>query len=76
MTFPDCEARCPRVTGLVIDVARAHGTTEQYERHARGIPGEDRAPVHACPECGYEYPSHLAARECADFDLAEERNVR
>lgn len=74
MTAPDCAARCGTVTGLVIDVARAHGTTEQYERHARGLPGEDHAP-YRCTECDYPYESALAARECADFDLSDDRGV-
>lgn len=68
-TIPGCAARCPLVTTLVIERARDRGTSEQHERITHGLPGEDQAPVYACTECGHEYPSRLAARECADFDL-------
>ena len=69
MAAPECAARCGTVTGLVIDIACARGTSEQLERYARGIPGEDRAPFR-CPACGWPYESAFAARECSEFDHA------
>lgn len=70
ITIPACAARCAPLTRSMVEHARDHGTSEQYERMVHGLPGEDREPVYACPECGYEYGSRLAARECAEFDLA------
>lgn len=69
-TIPLCAKRCEYVAMLLSELAVARGTSENVQRVTHGLDGEDHAPER-CTDCDYPYESALAARECADFDLAD-----
>ena len=56
--IPRCANRCELVATLIAEIARLKGTSEQVERLAHGLDGEDGAPP---PDLSFDFARGVPA---------------